>query len=473
MLDWCPLSKNLLKKMPSALKPWLTKPYALSAHLQSLDLSWRLQFLGSGKSALTSDEQQRMGCGGLAGWRREICHQVDGKPLVYATVSMPSSTYLAHQKQLDQLGDAPIGKTLLFTNRAVKREKLMYLEVSRQDKDFAEAFLQLAPKGDVLWARSSVFSWQGEPLLITEFFLPEMPEFKPIMPLTLRGKLLVDAIMDFGYLARLNRPLPMLLLIWPTLWGLWLAARGFPGWHLLLVFVIGAILMRSAGCVFNDIADRRFDGFVERTKLRPLATGRMSVKVAWGFGLSLAFIAFLLVLTLNWLTVGLSVVGLLLSLLYPLMKRVIHAPQLVLGLAFNWGIIMAFAAVMHAVPLLAWYVWGVAIIWTVAYDTMYALADREDDLKLGLKSTAIWFGRYDRLAIALLEGLMLLLLSALGGWYQFTAWYYAGLVVVLGLFLYQHRWLKTYQPRQCIWAFSHNHFVGCVIFLAFASQYRW
>lgn len=472
MRDWHPLSKTLLKKMPLALQPWLTKPYALSAHLQSLNLNWQLEFLGSSEVMLSVDEQQRMGCG-ASGWRREICHQVNDKALVYATVSMPTSTYRAHQKQLDALGEAPIGKTLLFNNRAVKREKLMYQEVSRQDKSFAEAFLRLAPQGNTLWARSSVFSWQGEPLLITEFFLPEMPEFKPIMPLTLKGKLLIDVIMDFAYLARLNRPLPMLLLIWPTLWGLWLAARGFPGWSVLLVFVMGAILMRSAGCVFNDIADRGFDGFVERTKLRPLATGRVSVKVAWGFGLSLAFIAFLLVLTLNWLTVGLSFIGLFLSLLYPLMKRAIHAPQLVLGLAFNWGVIMAFAAVTGSVPLLAWCVWGIAIIWTIAYDTMYALADREDDLKLGLKSTAIWFGRYDRVVIAALALLMLLLLSVLGVWYQFTGWYYLGLLVALGLFSYQHRWLRTYQPRLCIRAFSHNHWVGLVIFLAFVSQYGW
>lgn len=269
----------------------------------------------------------------------------------------------------------------------------------------------------------------------------------------------------YWQLARLDRPIGSLLLLWPTLWALWLAAGGFPGWRLLAVFVLGVWLMRSAGCVINDFADRRVDGHVRRTARRPLPAGLLSVRQALGFFVLLVVAAFVLVLTLNRFTILLSVAGLGLAVVYPFMKRVTHLPQLVLGLAFSWAIPMAWAAVQGTLMPVTWLLFAANVLWTIAYDTWYAMVDRDDDLRIGVRSTAILFGRYDRLIIQLLQaaalGCLLLAgsLSALG-------WpWYVGLAVAAALFVRQSWWTRERDRDACFRAFLDNNQVGAVIFI--------
>lgn len=215
----------------------------------------------------------------------------------------------------------------------------------------------------------------------------------------------------YWQLARLDKPIGSLLLLWPTLWSLWLAAGGWPGWQLLVVFVAGVWLMRSAGCVINDYADRHVDGHVKRTAARPLPAGRLGGRQALAFFGVLVLAAFALVLTLNRYTILLSLVGLLLAVVYPFMKRITHLPQLVLGLAFSWAIPMAWAAVQGQLGPVTWLLFLANALWTVAYDTYYAMVDRDDDLRIGVKSTAILFGRHDRHIIVALQAAMLLALA--------------------------------------------------------------
>ncbi|MGL4204682.1 MAG: 4-hydroxybenzoate octaprenyltransferase [Aeromonadaceae bacterium] len=273
----------------------------------------------------------------------------------------------------------------------------------------------------------------------------------------------------YWQLARLDRPIGSLLLLWPTLWSLWLASSGLPSPWLLLVFTLGVFLMRSAGCVINDYADRHVDGFVRRTAQRPLPAGRLSTKQALRFLLLLLVLALSLVLTLNPFTILLSLVGLGLALIYPFMKRVTHLPQLVLGLAFSWSIPMAWAAATDTLTASCGWLFLANCCWTIAYDTYYAMVDREDDLQIGVKSTAILFGRHDRLIIGLLQSAMLAILSWVGV-VQALAWpYYLGLLGAAGLFCYQ-QWLVRGREREaCFQAFLHNNWVGMVIFLGMAA----
>ncbi|MBT6791059.1 MAG: 4-hydroxybenzoate octaprenyltransferase [Gammaproteobacteria bacterium] len=266
--------------------------------------------------------------------------------------------------------------------------------------------------------------------------------------------------------ARLDKPVGTLLLLWPTLAALWIAAEGWPGWHLLLVFVLGTFLTRSAGCVVNDIADRKFDPFVERTQDRPLAQGVITVRAALLWMGVLLGLAAILVLTTNVLTIVLAAVGACFAGLYPFMKRITHLPQLVLGLAFSMGIPMAFTAVTGTLSEAAGLLFLANLVWVVAYDTEYAMVDRAEDLLIGVKSTAILFGDLDRLIIGVLQALFVLLLWQVGGHLDFSAVYQGLLAVIAGLLCYQQFLIRDQSREGSFAAFKNNQWVGGTFFLA-------
>lgn len=272
-------------------------------------------------------------------------------------------------------------------------------------------------------------------------------------------------------LVRADRPIGIYLLLWPTLWGLWFAAEGIPPAWILLVFVLGTVLMRSAGCAINDFADRNFDAHVERTAQRPLATGEVSAREALVVFALLSLAAFGLVLTLDRQTVALSFVAVLLAALYPFTKRYTHMPQLVLGIAFAWAIPMAFSAVRGDVPPLAWLLFAVTVVWALVYDTLYAMVDRDDDLRIGVKSTAILFGRFDRLAVGLLQLLMLMLLVAAGVAAGRGLWFGLGISVAAVLFAHQQYQVRGRDRAACFRAFLNNHYVGLVLFVGLFLDY--
>ena len=271
-------------------------------------------------------------------------------------------------------------------------------------------------------------------------------------------------------LMRINRPIGTYLLLWPTWWALWLAAEGPPPLYLLLVFSAGVVLMRAAGCVINDYADRKWDGAVERTKQRPLASGVISSSEALQLFALLVLLSAALLLFLNWQTVLLSVVALLLASVYPFMKRYTHLPQVVLGAAFSWGMPMAFMAIQLQLPPLLWLLYLANLLWTVAYDTYYALVDRPDDLKVGIKSTAILFGKYALPIIVLLQLCTLLLLVVVGYLAQLHLVYYLSLIAAAGCFIYQYI-IARRSSQGCFIAFLHNHYVGILVFAGIALSY--
>ncbi|HDX8438596.1 4-hydroxybenzoate octaprenyltransferase [Aeromonas dhakensis] len=272
-------------------------------------------------------------------------------------------------------------------------------------------------------------------------------------------------------LARIDKPIGTLLLLWPTLWALWLAADGLPDLWTLLVFVVGVFLMRSAGCVINDYADRNFDGHVKRTASRPLPMGKVKPREVLALFAVLALISFALVLTMNPLTIGLSFAALLLAVCYPFMKRYIPIPQLVLGMAFSWSIPMAYAAQANALPAVAWLVFFANLLWTIAYDTEYAMVDRDDDLKLGLKSSAILFGRHDKRIIGALQLLTLLILLLVGQLSELGSSYYWSLLAAAALFVYQQRLIRERAREACFQAFLNNNYVGALIFAGVVINY--
>ena len=276
---------------------------------------------------------------------------------------------------------------------------------------------------------------------------------------------------DYARLMRLDRPIGSLLLLWPTLWALWIAAQGAPDPRILLIFVIGVVLMRSAGCVINDYADRDIDPHVARTRDRPLAAGRVTPREALGLFLALCLGAFALVLLLNRLTVMLSVAGLALAATYPFHKRFSPLPQAHLGLAFGWAVPMAFAAVQNGVPPVAWLLMSATLLWAVAYDTMYAMVDREDDRRAGVKSTAILFGAYDRALIGVFQILALLALVLAGRHAGLGPAYHAGLLVAGGLALHQQRLIREREPARCFRAFLGNNWFGGSVFGGIALDY--
>ncbi|MEH6649535.1 MAG: 4-hydroxybenzoate octaprenyltransferase [Motiliproteus sp.] len=271
-------------------------------------------------------------------------------------------------------------------------------------------------------------------------------------------------LQGFVALMRLDKPIGIYLLLWPTLWALWIAAKGMPDWDLLLIFVLGVTLMRSAGCVINDFADRKLDGHVARTRLRPLPSGLVTSREAIGLFVGLCLLAFVLVLFTDPQTILLSFVGLALAAIYPFMKRYTYFPQVALGAAFSWGIIMAFSAQTGEVPREAWLIYFINLIWTVAYDTMYAMTDREDDLKVGIKSTAVLFGDADKLIVGVLQLMVLLGLVLLGSQQQLGLSYYLGVAAAAVTFVYQQYLIRDREPQACFIAFLNNHWAGALIF---------
>ncbi len=269
-------------------------------------------------------------------------------------------------------------------------------------------------------------------------------------------------------LVRGDRPIGWLLLLWPTWWGLWLAARGLPPLWTLVVFSLGVWLTRSAGCVINDYADRWLDPHVERTKNRPLATGEVRGREALAVFAVLMLVAFALVLTMNGLTIAMSIVGVVLAASYPYLKRYTYFPQVYLGMAFGWGIPMAFAAIRGHVPTVAWVLYAANIVWSTAYDTWYAMVDREDDLRMGSKSTAILFGRHDLLAQSILYALFFVLLAAVGVMGALGPAYVIGLAVAIALVVWEFRIARHRERDACFRAFLHNHWVGLAVFAGLA-----
>ena len=272
-------------------------------------------------------------------------------------------------------------------------------------------------------------------------------------------------------LIRWNRPAGWLLLLWPTLGALWVASGGFPGWHLLLVFVLGTFLMRSAGCCVNDVADREFDKHVKRTAQRPVTSGAVSVREALIVGAGLALLAFALVLSTNRMTIGMSFGALAITLAYPYAKRYVSMPQAVLGVAFSLGIPMAFAAVLGQVPLLAWWLLAGNVCWVLAYDTEYAMVDRDDDLKIGIRTSAITLGSWDVTAV------MLCYLLFIGSWAWFLLPYvphaalYLGAAVALAQALWHFTLIRSRSREGCFTAFRHNHWLGFAVFAGIAAGY--
>ena len=276
---------------------------------------------------------------------------------------------------------------------------------------------------------------------------------------------------DFVQLTRMDKPIGIYLLLWPTLWALWIAGEGSPSLANVLIFVLGVILMRAAGCVINDFADRKVDGHVKRTEQRPLVSGRISSKEALVFFAILIALSFALVLCTNAATVGLSVGGVLLAATYPFMKRYTYYPQVVLGMAFSWGMPMAFSAEIGQVPAAAWLLWIANLLWTVGYDTYYAMTDRDDDLRIGVKSTAILFGDADRLIIVILQGLALACLLLAGARFGLGGWYYLGLAGAALCFAWQYWQTRERERMACFKAFLHNHWAGLLIFVGIVLDY--
>ena len=283
---------------------------------------------------------------------------------------------------------------------------------------------------------------------------------------------LLQKLNTYYRLTRLDKPIGILLLLWPTLWGIWLASPGWPDGLVLFVFIAGTVLMRSAGCVMNDLADRNFDGHVERTKQRPLVTGEVSAREALLLAAGLSLVAFGLVLQLNMLTIALSLPALFLAASYPLTKRFLSIPQAYLGIAFGFGIPMAFAAITGQLPLDAWILLLANVFWAVAYDTEYAMVDRNDDLKIGIRSSAIFFGRLDVVAVMVCYVIFLALMGWVGMRLQLTWPYFMGLLAAAGIALYHYALIRSRERQPCFRAFLHNNWLGGVVFVGvFLSDY--
>lgn len=272
-------------------------------------------------------------------------------------------------------------------------------------------------------------------------------------------------------LTRLNRPIGILLLLWPTLWGVWIAGAGTPGWHIVLIFTLGTVLMRSSGCAINDYADRHIDKHVERTRERPVTSGRISHKEALWLAAALAVIAFLLILPLNTLTKLLSIPAVFLAASYPFTKRFFVIPQAYLGIAFGFGIPMAFAAQLNTVPPVAWLLLIANAFWAIAYDTEYAMVDRDDDIHLGIHSSALFFGKYDVAAVMICYAITLGLLACVGQMAQLGWWYNAGLIVASGIALHHYTLIKNRQRAACFQAFLHNNWFGAAVCFGIVLDY--
>ena len=278
-------------------------------------------------------------------------------------------------------------------------------------------------------------------------------------------------IQAYKQLMRIDKPIGIYLLLWPTYWALWIASEGGANLHLWFVFTLGVVLMRSAGCVINDFADRKVDGQVKRTQERPLVLGLVSEKEALGLFIFLVCLAFFLVLTLSTYTITLSLGAVALATIYPFLKRYTHFPQVCLGMAFSWGMLMVFAEIERQIPVVAWLLFAANVCWTVAYDTLYAMVDKDDDVKVGIKSTAILFGEKDKKIIALLQLISLALLFQVGEMLAFGWPYQLCLIISAGLFTYQQILVVNRDRDACFQAFLNNHWVGLIIFTGILVEY--
>jgi 4-hydroxybenzoate polyprenyltransferase len=300
------------------------------------------------------------------------------------------------------------------------------------------------------------------------------PQYKPThkpAPLREGASTLGQTLADYGQLMRLHRPIGIWLLMWPALWALWIAGAGRPDEHVFMVFMAGVLVMRSAGCVINDYADRDFDPHVRRTAERPLAAGRVSPGEALTLFVGLGLVAAWLALLLEPLARLYAVVGALLAVTYPFVKRFVHLPQFFLGIAFAWSIPMAFAALTGTVPKLAWLMLVAVVLWAAVYDTMYAMVDREDDLRIGLKSTAILFGDADRVIIGAMQAMVVLALFLVGEEAGLGDWYRTGLGTGAVIFLYEQWLIRSRAPESCFQAFNNNHYFGMAVFIGLALDY--
>ncbi|WP_353432100.1 4-hydroxybenzoate octaprenyltransferase [Polynucleobacter sp. MWH-UH23A] len=275
----------------------------------------------------------------------------------------------------------------------------------------------------------------------------------------------LDRLRAYAYLIRLDKPIGTLLLLWPTLWGLWLASSGIPDLNTLFIFVVGTFLMRSAGCAMNDYADRDFDRHVQRTKERPVTSGKISGKEAVAVALTLALIAFLLIQPLNAFTKQLSVLALAVAFIYPFTKRFFAMPQAILGIAFGFGIPMAYAAILDFIPLEAWVLFVGNIFWAIAYDTAYAMVDREDDLRLGLRTSAITFGKYDVVAIGICYGILFITQLWVAQLADLSNYFLVGWFMALACAIYHMQLVSTRKREECFLAFRHNNWLGGFVFL--------
>ncbi len=302
--------------------------------------------------------------------------------------------------------------------------------------------------------------------------MPEIPRhFARIFNKPL-GSRLLNRLRQYALLIRLNRPIGIYLLLWPTLWALWIASEGRPDPKVLIVFSLGVVLMRSAGCAVNDYADRNIDPLVTRTRNRPIACGQVKPEEALMVFAVLSLLAFLLVMLMNTLTIWLAVVGVLLAGSYPFMKRFHYLPQVHLGIAFGWAVPMAFAAQTDQIPPpVAWLLFIATILWATVYDTIYAMADREDDMNIGVKSTAILFGDSDRLIVGIIQIMLFFCLILVGHRANLGVYYYLGLGIATSLAIYQQRLIADREPAQCFHAFLNNHYFGMAIFAGIALHY--
>ncbi len=272
-------------------------------------------------------------------------------------------------------------------------------------------------------------------------------------------------------LTRLNRPIGILLLLWPTLWGVWIAGNGHPAWHIVAIFTLGTVLMRSAGCVINDYADRDFDKHVKRTRERPITSGKVAPGEALWLAAGLALAAFLLILPLNTMTLLLSVPAVLVAASYPFTKRFFAIPQAYLGIAFGFGIPMAFAAQLNEIPAVAWWLLAANVFWAIAYDTEYAMVDRDDDIHLGIHSSALFFGQYDVAAVMACYAATLGILAGVGNALHLGMAFYAGLLVAAGIAAYHYTLIRERQRESCFKAFLHNNWLGAAVFAGIALDY--
>ena len=282
---------------------------------------------------------------------------------------------------------------------------------------------------------------------------------------------LSNRVLQYAQLMRFDKPIGIYLLMWPMLWALWIASKGQPDTWVLLIFIFGVILMRASGCVINDYADRNIDGHVARTRNRPIASGKVTPREAKVLFVALCLSAFVLVLTLNKLTILMSIVALVLAIIYPFSKRYTYMPQVFLGLAFGWAVPMAFAAQNNNVPIVAWLLLTATVLWATAYDTMYAMVDRDDDIRIGVKSTAILLGEADKLVIAMIQALFIITLWMVGNKLNLGLFYYMGLLAATCLSIYQQFLIKDRRPDKCFKAFRNNHWTGAAIFVGIVLQY--